>query len=219
MSHWHRLLDRAIRGLGSLPQLTVTNDDWTLGGGTALMLQHQHRMSKDIDIFFHDVQYLAFLSPRVGGEAIWDADAYDETAHYLKLLYPEGEIDFIVSTMITDIAPHLLAVDDDLQAAIPAYLVPIEHPVEIALKKLWHRGPELKIRDVFDIAVVAEHHEPLLLSNLHHVRPKKLAILDRLNRIDSDFFRASINELDILPDYIGTAKSALVMASAILGKI
>jgi hypothetical protein len=37
------------------------------------MQHHQHRMSQDIDIFIDDAQYLAFLSPRLGGEAIWNA--------------------------------------------------------------------------------------------------------------------------------------------------
>ncbi|MEK1893849.1 MAG: nucleotidyl transferase AbiEii/AbiGii toxin family protein [Rhizobium sp.] len=73
MSHWHTLLDRAIRGLESLKKSNVAPEDWTLGGGTALMLHHQHRMSQGIDIFIDDAQYLAFLSPRLGGEAIWNA--------------------------------------------------------------------------------------------------------------------------------------------------
>lgn len=219
MSHWHKLLDRAIRGLESLPQLIVSTEDWTLGGGTALMLQHRHRMSKDIDIFFHDFQYLPFLSPRVGGETVWYAQAYDETAHYLKLQYPEGEIDFIVSASITDIAARALDVPGALAAAIPDYVVRIEHPVEIALKKLWHRGPDLKVRDIFDISVIAEHHEQLLLANLHYVTPKKTAILQRLARINPDFFLASIDELDILPDYMQIAKKALTRAQAILERI
>ncbi len=33
-------------------------DRWTLGGGTALMLQIDHRESQDIDIFLSDPQLL-----------------------------------------------------------------------------------------------------------------------------------------------------------------
>lgn len=183
------------------------------------MLQLQHRLSKDIDIFFHDAQYLTFLSPRVGGEEIWGADAYDEAAHYVKLIYAEGEIDFIISSNITNILPHRMSVEGDINAGIAAYVIPIEHPVEIALKKLWHRGPELKIRDVFDIAVVAEHHEALLVANLHHVKSKKNAIVSRLSNIDGNFFRASMEELDILPAYASTAKSALATVRTILDRI
>lgn len=183
------------------------------------MLHHQHRMSQDIDIFIDDAQYLAFLSPRLGGETIWNAQAYDEAAHYLKLRYPEGEIDFIVSGMITETVVRPFDIAGDAEAGIPDYRFLIEHPVEIALKKLWYRGAELKVRDVFDIAVVAEHHERLLLSNLHYARPKKTAILDRLDRIDPGFFMAAIDELDIMPAYEALGSEALRRFHAIAAAI
>lgn len=219
MSHWLRLLDRAMRGLGSFEQLRITIEDWTLGGGTALMLQHQHRLSKDIDIFIGDAQYLSYLSPRLGGESIWNADAYDEAAHYLKLRYREGEIDFIVSDTITVLSPLEFETESEIQSSIPPYRFFIEHPVEIALKKLWYRSADLKIRDIFDIVVVAEYHESLLLSNLHHVRSRKAAILSRLDAIDPNFFLMSIEELDILPNYTDLAGSALSRARSILSEI
>lgn len=68
-----------------------------LGGGTALMICAGHRLSKDIDAFIDDPQYLTFLSPRLAGEAIWACNAYQESANHLRLVYPEGEIDFIVA--------------------------------------------------------------------------------------------------------------------------
>lgn len=37
---------------------------WTLGGGTALMLQIVHRESDDVDIFLHDSQQLPLLDPQ-----------------------------------------------------------------------------------------------------------------------------------------------------------
>jgi hypothetical protein len=46
-----------------------------LGGGTALMICAGHRLSKDIDAFIDDPQYLTFLSPRLAGEAIWACNA------------------------------------------------------------------------------------------------------------------------------------------------
>ena len=39
--------------------------EWTFGGGTVLALRHQHRFSKDIDVFVPDPQYLGYLSPRL----------------------------------------------------------------------------------------------------------------------------------------------------------
>ncbi|UBU61945.1 nucleotidyl transferase AbiEii/AbiGii toxin family protein [Acidithiobacillus ferrooxidans] len=32
--------------------------EWTIGGGTVLMFQYRHRLSRDIDIFITDAQYL-----------------------------------------------------------------------------------------------------------------------------------------------------------------
>jgi hypothetical protein len=67
------------------------------------MIHAGHRVSKDIDAFIHDPQYLSFLSPRLAGEAVWGCEAFNEAAHYLKLIFPEGEIDFIVAAAITDL--------------------------------------------------------------------------------------------------------------------
>ena len=103
MSPWERLLHRTITGLGDLRRAGQPVPDWVLGGGTALMIHAGHRISKDIDAFIHDPQYLSFLSPRLAGEAVWGCGAFNEAAHYLKLIFPEGEIDFIVAAAITDL--------------------------------------------------------------------------------------------------------------------
>jgi hypothetical protein len=69
--------------------------DWVLSGGTALMIHADHRLSRDIDAFIDDPQYLTQLSPEITD--VWKCSAWDRAAHYLKLKYPEGEIDFIVT--------------------------------------------------------------------------------------------------------------------------
>ena len=65
------------------------------------MIHADHRISKDIDAFIDDPQYLSILSPRLSGESVWACDAFTETANHLKLVFPEGEIDFIVAPAIT----------------------------------------------------------------------------------------------------------------------
>jgi len=65
------------------------------------MIHADHRISKDIDAFIDDPQYLSILSPRLSGETAWDCDAFTEAAHYLKLVFPEGEIDFIAAAVVT----------------------------------------------------------------------------------------------------------------------
>lgn len=41
----------------------VLIDSWSFGGGTAVILQINHRESHDVDIFLPDPQLLAFLDP------------------------------------------------------------------------------------------------------------------------------------------------------------
>ena len=60
---WARLF-RIARDLirqANSEQLII--DHWTFGGGTAMMLQIDHRESRDVDIFLEDPQLLSFLNP------------------------------------------------------------------------------------------------------------------------------------------------------------
>ena len=65
------------------------------------MLRHHHRLSKDIDIFVPDPQYLGFVSPRLSDVAEAVTADYVEGPGYIKLLRPEGEIDFVASPNLT----------------------------------------------------------------------------------------------------------------------
>ena len=53
--------DLEARGFGKAPFL--------LGGGTVLMLDLAHRLSRDIDLFAYDVQWLTLLTPRLNEKA------------------------------------------------------------------------------------------------------------------------------------------------------
>jgi hypothetical protein len=203
LSHWRTLLDRTIRGLEALKQDGSPTPDWVLGGGTALMIWADHRLSRDIDAFIDDAQYLPMLSPRVGGEQAWGCEAYDEASHYLKLRYPEGEIDFIVAATITDmpVETKLIPAAD----GFPERRIVIEHPVEIALKKLHYRGGQMIVRDAFDICVVDELHPDLLRSRLAEVSSSRDAILSAADRIKRPFFDSYLEQLDIRPKWEGLA--------------
>jgi len=65
------------------------------------MLRHQHRLSKDIDIFVPDPQYLGFVTPRLSDVAANVAQDYVEAAGYVKLIRSEGEIDFVAAQNLT----------------------------------------------------------------------------------------------------------------------
>src|SRR5262249_13384569 len=151
LAPWQRLLHKTVAGLVRLEAAGQPVPEWVLGGGTALMVHANHRVSKDIDAFIDDPQFLSFLSPRLAGEDIWDCKAYEESANHLKLIYSEGEIDFIVAAKITNLASDLKSIDSGRVAGIASYTVSVEHPVETAIKKLLYRGSMLKIRDMFDV--------------------------------------------------------------------
>ena len=75
---------------------------WTFGGGTVLMFRYRHRMSKDIDIFVPDPQYLGFVTPRLSDTAADLTSDYSEMpGSFVKLQFEEGEVDFVA-------APNLL---------------------------------------------------------------------------------------------------------------
>lgn len=61
------------------------------------MLRHGHRVSKDVDIFVPDPQYLGYVNPRISDAASDITPHYEEHAGLVKLVLPDGEIDFVVS--------------------------------------------------------------------------------------------------------------------------
>lgn len=138
MSGWRRLLGRTLDELSDLEQQRRPAPDWVLGGGTALMLYANHRFSRDIDAFIDDPQYLALLSPETTD--VWTCNDWDKAAHYLKLRYPEGEIDFIVSGALSDLDPVEKEIDLTSIRAGWKPAIMVEPPAEIALKKMYHRA-------------------------------------------------------------------------------
>lgn len=209
MSPWRLLLERAIKGLDRFRAVRQPVPDWVLGGGTALMIHTGHRVSKDIDAFIDDPQYLSLLSPRLAGEAIWSCEAFEEAGNYLKLIYPEGEIDFIVAAPITDIPAQQKTIEPDGPRSVAPRLIDVEHPVETALKKLFYRGSLLKVRDIFDIAVADARFPTQLRENLPRVAHLKLAIMERLTRVPEHFCRQELKELAIADDWRVVADTCL----------
>jgi hypothetical protein len=199
LSDWRKLLGRTLDGLLDLKQQNQPIPDWVLGGGTALMLHADHRLSRDIDAFIDDPQYLALLSPDTTD--VWNCMDWDKAAHYLKLRYPEGEIDFIVSGALSDIDPVEKAVDLRSIRADWKPTIMVEPPTEIALKKMYHRATMLKPRDIFDISVIKKIDGDHLITNLSAVSSKRDDLLRRLNSIRVDYLKVDLAELDIQPGW------------------
>ncbi len=186
---WEALFQRALTLIDSVGEAGVVLDDWTFGGGTVLVRRHHHRLSKDIDIFVTDPQWLGYLTPRLNNTAEALTANYVEQAASLKLFFPEGEIDFVASAPLTanpTIAEQLFGRE-----------VRVETSTEIIAKKVWHRGIEFTARDIFDLATVAEREPEALLEIKSILRGRRDVILQRIAMHDADL-RETFGALEIL---------------------
>ena len=144
---WRTLLATALEVIDSLEHRGYGKLDFRLGGGTVLMLRFGHRLSKDIDIFTHDARALSFITPRLNDVAERTALAYEEQANAIKLILPEGDIDFIVAGPVIPGAQVEAMTFHDRA-------IPLDATAEILAKKLLYRADSFKARDVFDMATV-----------------------------------------------------------------
>jgi hypothetical protein len=144
---WRELWPQAL-GLMTHLEAMVNQPLWTFGGGTVLMLRHAHRLSKDIDLFVPDPQYLGYVNPRLSDVAEAVSTDYEENAEFIKFYLPQGEIDIVVGTALTkqpyEVVRHA---GRDIK---------VERSAEIIAKKMWHRGDQAKARDLFDLCAVAD---------------------------------------------------------------
>jgi predicted nucleotidyltransferase component of viral defense system len=186
---WETLFQRALVLIDSLGKAGITLSDWTFGGGTVLMRRHRHRLSKDIDIFIPSPQYLNYLSPHLNETAGEMTGDYTLQAEYLKLQFPEGEIDFVVSAPLTQ--------DPVIAETVLGRKVMVETSVEIVAKKVWHRGDRFRARDIFDLALVSEKEPEALQSIAPVLRDRKDAILARIQASDKNL-RDDFANLEVL---------------------
>ena len=103
-SDWPRLFRIACSLIRQVNSEHVIIDSWALGGGTAMMLQINHRRSDDIDIFLPDAQLLPYLDPKLRDFdfEVTPSDYQGDGSRFLKLAFEGlGEIDFIVSPTVT----------------------------------------------------------------------------------------------------------------------
>ena len=186
---WEILFQRALQLMDSASAAGARLNDWTFGGGTVLMRRHRHRLSKDIHIFVGDPQYLGFLSPRLSAAAESLTTHYIEQSGFVKLYFPEGEIDFVVSGPLT----HKPAKNELLFGRTVA----VETSTEIVGKKVWYRGAEFTARDIFDLAMVLEK-EPQALTEIRPIlRDRRNILLERIERLH-ERLREDFEALEIL---------------------
>lgn len=199
---WQQLLLQAYVLVDDIAARGIQNPFWTLGGGTVLMLRYRHRLSKDIDIFVPDPQYLGYVTPRLSDVAEGVTDKYVEGPNYIKLLRPEGEIDFVAS-------PNLTAEPYE-EWELLGRRIKVETSAEIVAKKLWHRGDRATARDLFDLALVIDKEPDALASvGAHLIRHRDafLQQVDQRRKVLQAQFEA-IDALDYRPAYAQAAQSA-----------
>lgn len=207
LSIWETLFLRALELIDSVSYAGITLEDWSFGGGTVLMRRHHHRLSKDIDIFIPDPQYLGYLSPRLNTRADTLTTKYFEQANSLKLIFPEGEIDFVASAPLTE--------DPTVTEDLFGRQVEVETSAEIVAKKVWHRAADFTARDIFDLAMVAEK-EPRALWKIEPVLgDRRDTVLQRIASQDAAL-RQTFAELEVL-DYRRSFDECIALVRKALG--
>jgi Nucleotidyl transferase AbiEii toxin, Type IV TA system len=208
---WARLFRMARALIGQVNSGQSIIDYWTLGGGTAMMLQIDHRESRDVDIFLPDPQLLPFLDPQTHDFEfeIPPAGHTGDGTGFLKFAFDDiGEIDFIVGRSLTS--------SPTMQSIVEGEPVLLETIPEIVTKKIHHRGSSIKPRDIFDIAAAGEKSADSIIKELRNYRDEVTTTLGTLDRLNPDFLNRAIAQLSIRTGYTAIAKTAIERAKEIL---
>jgi hypothetical protein len=146
---WKQILASAVAILDDLERRDFPPPDIVMGGGTVLMFRFEHRLSRDIDFFLHDVQWITLLTPRLNDLAAAMVTNYVEQANSIKLMLRHGDIDFVVAGPVTDATAV-----EKLEFMGRTFL--LEPTEEILAKKLFYRAERFQPRDAFDLLVAAQ---------------------------------------------------------------
>lgn len=208
LNAWEALFERAMQIVDAVGASGVRFEDWSFGGGTVLMRRFRHRISKDVDIFVPDPQYLGYVSPRLNDVAQELASSHLETAISVKLYFPEGEIDFIASAPLTE--------NPTTMETVLGRRIQVDTTAEIIAKKVWHRGRHFTARDLFDLALVATR-EPAAVERITGIlRERRDAIRKRI-ALDEKALRKTYAELDTL-EFRPSFDECLQAVSALLDR-
>lgn len=194
---WEKLFPRALALIDEISRYGgIADPFWTLGGGTVLMFRYHHRLSKDIDIFVPDPQYLGFVTPRLSDTAAdLTQDYTEQPGAFVKLQFEEGEVDFVA-------APNLLT-DAWETWDIGGRSVKVETAAEIIAKKMYHRGDRATARDLFDFALVIEREPQQLLAATPFLLRHREAFLSQIRQPHAGLRAAfdAIAMLDYTPGF------------------
>jgi hypothetical protein len=173
---WEALLGSAFVILDGLREAGLGVPEVILGGGTVLMMRMRHRLSRDIDLFLHDAQWLAQLTPRLNDRIAGMVRDYSEQANSVKLVLSEGNIDFVVAGSVTSAEPH-----ETLE--FNGRKILLETTEEILAKKLYFRAALLKPRDAFDLVAASIASPDAARIAIEAAAPRRAAQLKRLSEL------------------------------------
>ncbi len=208
-SVWRSLFSHALTLIDGMRRHGTSNPFWTFGGGTLLMLRYHHRLSKDIDIFVPDPQYLGYVNPRINEAAADITHEYEEGAQFVKLILPEGEIDFVVSQNFTDPGYD--------QWKLMGQPVKAETTAEIIAKKMWYRGDHPTARDLFDLSLAIERDPGALLEAGKFLIRHRETFLVQLATHDT-YIRQRFGDIQTL-DYTPSFDYCVTLATEFLREI
>jgi len=214
LSDWRRLFRIAQHLIEQVNCGERIIDDWTLGGGTAMMLQIDHRESHDIDIFLADPQLLPFFNPATHDFKfeVMPNDYNGDGSSFLKLAFEKiGEIDFIVAQALTN--------DPVNRTEVEGVPVLLETVPEIITKKIFHRGATIKPRDIFDIAASATVCREEIVNALQQYPERVTATLASMDRLNPQFVKDVIAQLMVRDRYRALLETALDDARELLRSV
>ena len=204
---WHELLSLArqhLEGVG------LTRSDWTWGGGTVLMLRHQHRLSWDINIFLDDVQYLTHLSPRLNDAVGETVSRYTEQANHLACFVEGvGEIDYLTAQSVIDMKPERM----DVEGHGPLQVMSDR---EILAQKIQYRGTRFTGRDLFDFGTITALRPELLKDQKMH-QIGKINKNPLRNRLETQDIREGFDAVQVHPR--ATVRVSFEQAMATMGRL
>ncbi len=175
---WLEILAKAFALFDDLKSKGMGEPPFSLGGGTVLMLRYKHRLSKDIDFFGHDVQWLPYLNPRLNSVAESFALDYAEQANSIKIIMPMGDIDFVIAQDVATPVHRTTMLIGDRS-------VLVDPTSEILAKKMFFRAVFFKARDVYDLSASIDLDPAAARLACHAARSKAPALLRRLDEMKS----------------------------------
>ncbi len=186
---WTELFPHALALMAHLESVSKPCT-WTFGGGTVLMLRIDHRQSKDIDLFVPDPQCLPYASPRLSDVAETITDDYVETAGFVKLNLPQGEIDIVVGASLTPNPYDVVSFHDrDVR---------VETCAEILAKKFHHRGDKARVRDLFDLCAIASLEPSAIEVAAPFMRHHGKAFLEAIHT-NAEAQKKQFDEIETIP--------------------